>query len=391
MKVFLLHYYSAISNPAYQQITTGLRSLGHEVVLGYRSSNDDLILDSGTNSQQTIAAPEKTQVGGLVGSIINKYHFLCFVFRIRKFIREWQPGAVQLNRSNLDWHWVLPLFTNKTTVFIQDCRQVETPTYARNPIKAAKQYYRYLTHILFIKHVFDHATYLHARGAKKELGDQWQRYASIVPLGVGQEFIDTKPPATDNNRKNNVFSFLYIGSITRYRKLELLVEAAAALKTELGSCFKLDFVGPDNSQGYYQQLVQSLGADDVIDFLGHKHYHEIPALIYKHQVSFAYVPYEPQDWSYQPTLKILEYLALGVPVLATDVAPNLEIVNQYHNGLVVENTVTAWKNAMARYVTDTEYALKCRENAEQHRRGTPWQAVAQLYIDVYQKSGTNGD
>lgn len=359
-----------------------MASQGHEIILGFRDHDNQLLLgDNNKTPRHTITPPRQISGFGPLATLINSFYFLLFVCRIGRFIRQWQPDVVQLNRSNLNWHWILPLCYGRNIKFIQDCRQVETPSYSSNPLKAVKQRIRFASHVFFIKRIYARATYLHWRGAQRELGKGWQRYADVVPLGVGNEFLTF--PSRQGFASST--SFLYIGSITRYRKLELLIDAAAELKKNLGGEFKLVFAGPDNSQGFYQNRVKQLELDDQVKFLGAVPYTEIPELLHRFQVAIAYVPTEPKDWTYQPTLKVLEYLALGIPVLASKVAPNEEITDQFHNGLVVENNVESWAQGMQQFAEDKAFAEQCEQRAVANRTGNSWQQTASQYIALYQR------
>jgi glycosyltransferase involved in cell wall biosynthesis len=104
----------------------------------------------------------------------------------------------------------------------------------------------------------------------------------------------------------------------------------------------------------------------------------------KSDVALAIVPDEPIDWKFQPTLKLLEYRALGIPILANDNAPNCEIVANEVNGLIVSNSAEGISKGMLRFIEAPDFLDECRKNAQRMRTGTTWSDVAERYIpNVY--------
>jgi glycosyltransferase involved in cell wall biosynthesis len=220
------------------------------------------------------------------------------------------------------------------------------------------------------------------------LGPAWQRWGKVVPLGVDPAFLQMKAANVEGPTTEPV-TFLYIGTLSRVRRLERLLAAAQEM-LPVSRAFRIDFVGPDTAQGYYQQLVEELGLGEVVAFHPPVPYTEVPATILQHDVALAYVPEYPLDWQYHPTLKVIEYGALGVPIIATDFAPNRETVTHGMNGLLVENTPTALAQAMLCFVTDPAFLASCRRNAQTRRRGTPWNELAEqyeqtVYLPLWQK------
>jgi len=101
-------------------------------------------------------------------------------------------------------------------------------------------------------------------------------------------------------------------------------------------------------------------------------------------VALAYVPELPADWMYHPTLKVLEYRALGLPIIATDFRPNREIVENGVNGLLVENTPESIAAAMLRYICDPGFLARSSAEAQSRRAGLPWNNVADQYLALYE-------
>ena len=112
-------------------------------------------------------------------------------------------------------------------------------------------------------------------------------------------------------------------------------------------------------------------------------YETVPYEVLAHDVCMAYVPEKPEDWKYYPTLKVLEYRALGVPTIATTIEPNLDYVEDGVNGLVVPNDPAAFADAMFRFVVDSTFRVRCSANATNMRQGITWRDVALMYEALY--------
>jgi glycosyltransferase involved in cell wall biosynthesis len=145
--------------------------------------------------------------------------------------------------------------------------------------------------------------------------------------------------------------------------------------------FRMDFVGPDDTEGYYRDLAHQMGLDGVVSFKPGVPYREVPAVVASYDAAIAYVPPLP-DWKYQPTLKVLEYRALGVPIIASDNEPNREVVEDGMNGLLVDDTPAGIAKGMLRFVEDRALLEHCSRHARAMRRGMTWADSAQRYVQV---------
>jgi glycosyltransferase involved in cell wall biosynthesis len=140
----------------------------------------------------------------------------------------------------------------------------------------------------------------------------------------------------------------------------------------------VDFIGPDLAEGYYQGLSHEWGLDGMVRFLPAVPYGSVAATVAAYDVALAYVPPRP-DWLYQPTLKVLEYRALGIPIIASDNAPNREIVEDGVNGVLAENGADGIATAMLRFISEEGFLATCTAAARRMRRGQTWGDVAVRY------------
>jgi glycosyltransferase involved in cell wall biosynthesis len=114
-------------------------------------------------------------------------------------------------------------------------------------------------------------------------------------------------------------------------------------------------------------------------------YQDVPNILAQYDVAFAYVPEYPLDWQYHPTLKVFEYRALGMPIIATDFEPNREVVQDGVNGLLVTNSAENIAQAMRRFISENGFLKQCVENAQAMRQGLLWQDISEMYEQLYQR------
>ncbi|MEZ4677497.1 MAG: glycosyltransferase family 4 protein [Caldilineaceae bacterium] len=275
------------------------------------------------------------------------------------------------------------------TQFVLDWRQIgqRGGKGLGGKIKAAITGYWRKVYALF----YDQVCFLHEAGAQKLLGRHWQQKGRIVPLAVDEQFLAAQTPdvVDESDDGQGTIRFLYVGSLSRVRQLERLIEAAELLAAR-NLDFQLHLIGPDNAEGYYQRIIVQKGLQKQVAVLPAVPYAQIPPTVLSYDVALAYVPDYPADWQYHPTVKVLEYRALGIPILATDFAPNREIVQAEDNGLLVANQPAAWAEGMARFIEDQAFRTRCRARARQLRKGVIWSEVAQQYEALYHESTIKG-
>jgi glycosyltransferase involved in cell wall biosynthesis len=384
MHIALLQFYA---NPTanYDIIAAELRLRGHTVWVGSATSDDNLQWHDGERVVAVLPGP----FGG--PAWLRRLAFLRFVLRVRAFLRQHTPDIVQVNPARLHWVGVLPLLMPAQMVFLLDFRQLgqrDAPSlFGQIKNELANWRRRFST-----RFIYRTALFLHPAGGSKLLGPAWQRHAHVVPLGVDPQFLNLRHADVDlryNTQHADIVHFIYVGRRDRDRKLELVLQAARHMR-DVSNQFHITFLGPDITGGYYENLVNQWGLDNVISMQPPVPYAEVPAALLQHDVALAYVPDVPSDWRYQPTTKVLEYRALGIPIVASDQEPNREVVHDSVNGVLVQNTADSLAAGMLRFVTDRALLRQCQANAQRMREGLRWSDVVDQYEALYTRLKTQG-
>ena len=384
MKVLYIWFYSR-SFPDYPKVAAVLRERGHEAWVANYDDTGDIVWYRGDELVAKVKGPGRTpQTVGRVPLLRSLWHWFAFVrfmLRLRGFFRHQNADVVHVCPNAARMAWLLPLGMPRHMRFIIDYRQIAQRE-GRGLIGRLKSGFANKLRVLYCRVFYDRATFLHALGAEKVLGPQWARWADVVPLAVDEPFLSLSNER-DGKGKGPV-TFLYLGSIARIRKLEQIMAAAGLVMAETND-FQLDFIGPDTADGYYHGLVKEMELGRVVRMLPPIPYDSVPQTVTTYDVALTIVPESPSDWQYQPTIKGIEYRALGMPVIATDFAPNRELVTNETNGLLVDNTAASIAGAMRRFICEPGFLAGTQVNARAMREAPTWDEIATRYMDIYER------
>lgn len=119
-------------------------------------------------------------------------------------------------------------------------------------------------------------------------------------MGVDKSFFDIE-------RTNKEYDFVYIGSVTKKRKIDKLLDAF--VKRNNG---KICLIGePD------KEIYEKFKNYKNITFTGRVSYDEVPVIASKGIYGINFIP-DVYPYNIQTSTKVLEYLALGLKVVTTD-------------------------------------------------------------------------
>jgi glycosyltransferase involved in cell wall biosynthesis len=142
----------------------------------------------------------------------------------------------------------------------------------------------------------------------------------------------------------------FVGSLASYQRVDVLVDAARRLR-ERRTDTKLVLVGGS------AERARALGADDVGVVVPHVDYERVPSYISAFDV--AVLP--DSNW-YGSPVKVLEYAAVGVPVIAPDIGPVRDLVSGPDEAMLVPpSDAEALANAIAETLDDPDGAARRAE------------------------------
>lgn len=130
------------------------------------------------------------------------------------------------------------------------------------------------------------------------------------------------------------FVVSYIGNFTQHRGLDTLIEGFAQfVETTPEAQLLLVGKGNDNYVAGLKDLVRSLGVRDRVHFTGWVDFSDVPRYVAASDVSAVPHASTPHTETTVPH-KLFQAMAMGVPVVVSDVAPLSRLVTRTQSGLV---------------------------------------------------------
>lgn len=202
---------------------------------------------------------------------------------------------------------------------------------------------------------------------------------SIRPMGVDLNLFKRDKPI--NLTQDRPAELLFVGRLIEIKGLRVLLDALPEILKEVPDV-RLKVVGYGPLEDELRSQTQQLGLTEQVTFLGKKPHTDVMALM-RHCVALV-VPsiIDPKGASEGLPTVILEGLASGAAVVASDVGSIRHVVSDGHNGFLCEpGSVSKLARSLVQVLqmdrsTLTENALA---TAQQHG----WNQVAEHYAQVF--------
>lgn len=201
----------------------------------------------------------------------------------------------------------------------------------------------------------------------------------VVPNGV--ETNRFKPIERIANAKVKV---LFIGRLIPRKGFQRVVQALPRVKELTDKPFEIEVVGTGEAQGALDKIAMSLGVSELIHYVGT-------------------VPYEKLEKSYQyadifvltslsegmPSV-ILEAMGCGLPVVASDVGGNNELVEEGVNGYLIKgDDVEKLAHDLVRLIDDDERRKEMGRRSREKAMKYDWSVIMGKYNEMYERQIAN--
>ena len=197
----------------------------------------------------------------------------------------------------------------------------------------------------------------------------------VVPNGVETDRF--KPIERVANAKVKI---LFIGRLIPRKGFQRVVQALPKIKELTSKPFEIEVVGTGESQTELDRMAEKLGVSELIHYVGT-------------------VPYEKLEKSYQyadifvltslsegmPAV-ILEAMGCGLPVVASDVGGNNELVEEGVNGYLIKgDDVEKIARDLAKLIEDDEARKEMGKRSREKSMKYDWSVIMEKYNEMYNK------
>jgi glycosyltransferase involved in cell wall biosynthesis len=179
---------------------------------------------------------------------------------------------------------------------------------------------------------------------------------------------------------SEVRNLIVIGRLAPQKDHHTLLRAFAILKDRLSAkgipVPALNLAGTGSLKDELVRLTQELKLENDVKFLGARS--DIPDLLYQNDIWVMSSKWEGLS------ISMLEAMASGIPIVATDVGSNSEVIENNINGSLVEKeNPQMLSDAIYRLITDAEKRRNYSENARMRVMDFSLQACLSRYTDLY--------
>ena len=216
------------------------------------------------------------------------------------------------------------------------------------------------------------ARYAKALGAK---------HPHVVPNGVNP----ARFPAT--TAPEGPFTIGFLGTLKPWHDVSTLIEAFTILRRDKVADARLMIVGEGPEREALQAQIASHGLQDACHFTGALAAAEVPGALAHMHVAVA--PYSGNQAFYFSPLKIYEYMAAGLPVVASCVGHLPDVVADGQTGLLCEpDAAASLAERLAQLVEDPALRERLAQTARaQVLADHTWEGVAQRVLGLAAFSG----
>ena len=191
--------------------------------------------------------------------------------------------------------------------------------------------------------------------AKKKFKAEQVKFVPGVGIEVEKFQLNMNGEAIQKTRKklginNDEFVIIYVAELSKRKNQGMLIKAAKEV-IDNGYRIKILLPGIDSMDGYYQKMCQKLKIEENIKFLGYSF--DIPQLL---KISNLYVSTSKQEGL---PVNIMEAMASGLPIIATNCRGNRDLIKNGENGLIINYDINELKDKI----------IKIHQNKQQFKQG----------------------
>lgn len=198
---------------------------------------------------------------------------------------------------------------------------------------------------------------------------QGARAVVVAPNGV-----DLRAFRRARDRRPHRPTLVFMGTLHPAWGADLPVRALPAIAAQIPDIRYLVIGAGPQAEALRRLAYDELGLQKHVCLVGAQEYSHLPHSLA--EADIGVLPYREERFiTYASSLKAVEYMAAGLPVLATRVGEGAELVEAAQAGAVVSDDPAAWAEAALGLLLDEERYARCARNALRCAAERDWSLV----------------
>jgi glycosyltransferase involved in cell wall biosynthesis len=287
-------------------------------------------------------------------------------FELWKTLQKFKPDVVHTHiyTSTYVWPWMMCHKKAKWVHTVHSVASKELYSFHKPIMTTVYKSYRNFAPVAISNYI------------KQSVLEEYQVPESRINLvynGIDLKFFN--PSETKKNKDSTDMEFICVARLNPVKNHKLLLNAFYELLKVFPQS-RLTLVGEGELRPELEKIIIHLKIQDNVDIIGETN--DVRYYLTKADIFILTSKYEGLP------LSILESMAVGLPIIATEVGGIPDIVKNEINGVLVESEdVSSLSNAMIRIVKDFTFRKRVSLQNKMDAKKYDLSSVARKYEDIY--------
>jgi glycosyltransferase involved in cell wall biosynthesis len=176
----------------------------------------------------------------------------------------------------------------------------------------------------------------------------------------------------------------YLGSVSKGRSSEKIIEAFRYVKDEIQDCH-LVFIGPVTHMDSMLEYVNKYNLNNSVHFTGFMTTHD-EAISYtkSFDLALAYHDIDKNSINVMVPTKILEYLACGLPIIATNHIAHKNILTHNYSAFLTNASPKEFAEGIIKILYDNQQKENIAANAKKESEKYTFSNISKKLLNYYQ-------
>src|SRR6056297_464294 len=184
----------------------------------------------------------------------------------------------------------------------------------------------------------------------KESVSTWMPECNVptceYPLGID---ISRFPDPTSFSQRNDIHKFVYTGTLKARRKINELIDCFLYASDVVKKNIQLDLYGRGLDNTILSKIENNGAHHGSVIYKGLLQQNDLYGLLPDYDAGVAWVPTE--NFFNSPSLKALEYMAAGLPILASNTNAHKKLADQFYFVYLFNNNKEDFVSSLKRYLS----------------------------------------